>query len=141
MFIKRHPRESRHSPHMRHPRHRTHTRHLALAAVAVVVAMVAAACSSSSAPPGSGGGGKPIKGGTASIALPPNTTYNWIFPFYAITNSSVYNGQQFQWLMFRPLYMFGNNSNTSVLINYPLSPANPPKYSNGGKTVTITMKG
>ena len=53
----------------------------------------------------------------------------------------MYNGQQFQWLMFRPLYMFGNNTNTSVLINYPLSPANPPMYSNGGKTVTVTMKG
>jgi peptide/nickel transport system substrate-binding protein len=112
-----------------------------LAAVAVVVAMVAAACSSGGAPPGSGGGGKPIKGGTASIALPAGITYNWIFPFYAITNASVYNSQQFQWLMFRPLYMFGNNTNTSVLINYPLSPANAPKYSNGGKTVTITMKG
>ena len=53
----------------------------------------------------------------------------------------MYNAQQFQWLMVRPLYMFGNNSNTSVLINYPLSPANQPVYSNGGKTVTVTMKG
>ena len=53
----------------------------------------------------------------------------------------MYNGQQFQWLMFRPLYMFGNNTNTSVLINYPLSPANAPTYSNGGKTVTVKMKG
>ncbi|HEY3952723.1 MAG TPA: ABC transporter substrate-binding protein [Streptosporangiaceae bacterium] len=26
-------------------------------------------------------------------------------------------------------------------INYPLSPASPPVYSNGGKTVTVTMKG
>jgi peptide/nickel transport system substrate-binding protein len=108
----------------------------------MVVALVAAACSSSGAPPGSGGSsGKPVKGGTASVALPAGITYNWIFPFYAITNASVYNSQQFQWLMVRPLYMFGNNSNTSVLINYPLSPANQPKYSNGGKTVTVTMKG
>jgi peptide/nickel transport system substrate-binding protein len=103
--------------------------------------MVAAACSSSPAPPGGTSGGKPVKGGTASVALPAGITYNWIFPFYAITNASVYNAQQFQWLMFRPLYMFGNNTNTSVLINYPLSPANQPKYSNGGKTVTVTMKG
>ena len=68
--------------------------------------------------------GKPVKGGTVSVALPAGVTYNWIFPFYAITNASVYNSQQFQWLMVRPLYMFGNNTNTSVLINYPLSPAN-----------------
>jgi peptide/nickel transport system substrate-binding protein len=103
--------------------------------------MVAAACSSSPAPPGSSSGGKPVKGGTASVALPAGITYNWIFPFYAITNASVYNSQQFQWLMFRPLYMFGNNTNSDVLINYPLSPANQPKYTNSGKTVTITMKG
>ncbi|HEU5419442.1 MAG TPA: hypothetical protein VFV41_17260, partial [Streptosporangiaceae bacterium] len=68
-------------------------------------------------------------------------TYNWIFPFYAITNASVYNSEQFQWLMYRPLYMFGNNTNNNVAINYPLSPANKPAYSNGGKTVTVTMKG
>ena len=116
-------------------------RHLAWLAAAVVAALTAAACSSSGAPPGSGSGGKPVKGGTATIALPANVTYNWIFPFYPITNASVYNAQQFQWLMVRPLYMFGNNSNTSVLINYPLSPANQPVYSNGGKTVTVTMKG
>ena len=42
--------------------------------------------------------------------------------------------------MYRPLYMFGNNG-PSVAVNYPLSPANAPVYSNGGKTVTITMKG
>jgi peptide/nickel transport system substrate-binding protein len=66
---------------------------------------------------------------------------HWIFPFYAITNSSVYNSEQFQWLMYRPLYMFGNNTNDNVGINYPLSPANAPTYSNGGKTVVVNMKG
>jgi peptide/nickel transport system substrate-binding protein len=112
---------------------------LAGVAVVAVAAMVAAGCSSSSTPPSSTG--KAVKGGTASIALPAGITYNWIFPFYAITNASVYNGQQFQWLLYRPLYMFGNNTNTSVTINYPLSTANPPVYSNGGKTVSVTMKG
>src|SRR5215471_3953293 len=115
-------------------------RRLAGVAVVAVAAMVAVSCSSSSTPPSSSGG-KLVKGGTATVALPAGVTYNWIFPFYAITNASVYNGQQFQWLMYRPLYMFGNNTTTSVLINYPLSPANAPVYSNGGKTVTITMKG
>ena len=106
-----------------------------------IAALTVAACSSSGAPPGSGSSGPPVTGGTATIALPANVSYSWIFPFYAITNSGVYNGQQFQWLMFRPLYMFGNNTDTSVLINYPLSPASAPVYSNGGKTVTVTMKG
>jgi peptide/nickel transport system substrate-binding protein len=120
-------------------------RKLRLGAVAAVgvVSLVAAACSSS----GSGGGsssassGTPVNGGTATVALPAGVTNNWIFPFYAITNSSVYNSNQFQWMFYRPLYMFGNNTNTNVTINYPLSPANPPDYTNGGKTVVINMKG
>jgi peptide/nickel transport system substrate-binding protein len=115
------------------------TQRLAGVAVVAVAAMVAVGCSSSTPPPS--GAGKVVKGGTALVALPAGVTYNWIFPFYAITNASVYNGQEFQWLMYRPLYMFGNNTNTSVIINYPLSTANPPVYSNGGKTVTVTMKG
>jgi peptide/nickel transport system substrate-binding protein len=121
-------------------------RKLRLGAVAAVgvVSLVAAACSSSGSS-GSGSNsassGVPIKGGTATVALPAGVTNNWIFPFYAITNSSVYNSNQFQWMFYRPLYMFGNNTNTNVTINYPLSPANPPDYTNGGKTVVINMKG
>ena len=121
-------------------------RKLRLAAVAVLaaVAMVAAACSSSgsSSPSGSStSGGAAVSGGTANISLPAGVTYSWIYPFYSITNASVYNDNQFQWLMYRPLYFFGNNTANDVSINYPLSPANPPVYSNGGKTVTVTMKG
>jgi peptide/nickel transport system substrate-binding protein len=119
---------------------------LRFAAVAVLaaVAMVAAACSSSSSTSPSGsstGSGAPTTGGTATIALPAGVTYNWIDPFYAITNASVYDDEEFQWLMYRPLYFFGNNTNTDVGINYSLSPANAPVYSNGGKTVAVSMKG
>src|SRR5580700_848756 len=120
-------------------------RKLRLAAVAVTaaVALTAAACSSSgtSSTTGSSTSGTPVSGGTASVALPAGVTYSWIFPFYAITNASVYNDEQFQFLMYRPLYMFGGNSNTSVSVNYGLSPANPPVYSNGGKTVVVNLKG
>jgi peptide/nickel transport system substrate-binding protein len=119
-------------------------RKLRLAGVAAIaaLALAAAGCASgSSSSTGSSSSGTPVKGGTASIALPPGTTLSWIFPFYAITNSSVYNSEQFQWLMFRPLYMFGNNTANDVAINYPLSPANAPVYTNGGKTVAVTMKG
>ncbi len=118
-------------------------RKLRLAAIgaAAAIAMVAAGCSSGSSSSSSSAGGTPVSGGTAKVALPAGVTYNWIFPFYAITNASVYNSEQFQWLMYRPLYMFGNNTTTSVSVNYPLSPANPPVYSNGGKTVVINMKG
>ena len=51
------------------------------------------------------------------------------------------NYEDFQYLMVRPLYMFGGNSNTSISVNYPLSPASAPVYSNGGKTVVINLKG
>src|SRR5215831_3306511 len=119
-------------------------RKLRFAAVAVLaaVAMVAAACSSNTASPsGSSTSGAAVAGGTASISLPAGVTYSWIYPFYAITNASVYNDNQFQWLMYRPLYFFGGNTDNDVSVNYPLSPANQPVYSNGGKTVTVTMKG
>jgi peptide/nickel transport system substrate-binding protein len=115
------------------------TRRLAGVAVVAVAATLAAGCSSSSTPPSSSGG-KAVKGGTATVAVISGSQANWIFPFVPIAYYSVYNSQEFQWLLYRPLYMFGNNG-TSTTVNYPLSPANAPVYSNGGKTVTINMKG
>ncbi len=116
-------------------------RHLATVAAVGVMALIAAGCSSSGSPASSGSSGAVVKGGTATMALPPGITNDWIFPFYAITNSSVYNSNEFQWMFYRPLYMFGANSNTNVTVNYPLSPADPPVYENGGKTVVVNMKG
>jgi peptide/nickel transport system substrate-binding protein len=119
-----------------------HKLRLAAVAVAAAVAMVAASCSSSGNNSSSTSTpGQAVQGGTARVALPAGVTYDWIFPFYAITNASVYQEEQFQFLMYRPLYMFGNNTLTSVSVNYPLSPANQPTYSNGGKTVVVDMKG
>ena len=102
-------------------------RKMRLAAItgAVAVALIAAGCSSSGSPASSSSSGAAVKGGTATVALPAGVTNNWIFPFYAITNASVYNDNQFQWMFYRPLYLFGNNTNTSVTVNYPLSPADP----------------
>jgi peptide/nickel transport system substrate-binding protein len=116
------------------------TRRLAGIAVVAVAAMVAAGCSSSSSSAPPGGAATATKGGTATVAFLSGGTPNWIFPFVPIAYYSVYNSQQFQWLMYRPLYLFGDNG-TATSINIPLSPANAPVYSNGGKTVTITMKG
>jgi peptide/nickel transport system substrate-binding protein len=116
-------------------------RKLRLAGVAAMaaLAMAAAGCGSSgsSSPPAAAG--KAVKGGTVTWAEPPGAQPNFIWPFTPITNYSTYNSQGFQWLMYRPLYMFGGD-NDSVAVNYPLSPANAPVYSNGDKTVTITLK-
>jgi peptide/nickel transport system substrate-binding protein len=114
--------------------------------VATGIALLAAgiaACSSSAAPPGASSApptGAKQAGGVATVALPADTIPNYIFPFVSIANSSVYNTNQFQDLMYRPLYIFGGN-NTSLSANYALSPANAPVYTDGGKTVTVTMKG
>ena len=116
---------------------------LRVAAVGVAAAaLIAAGCSSGGGGSSTGASSGPkVAGGTATVALPALVTNSWVFPFYAITNASVYNTNQFQWLMYRPLYMFGNNTGTSVNINYPLSLASAPVYSNGGKTVVVNMKG
>ena len=121
---------------------------LAQAAAAGTAALLAAgiaACSSSgSSSPGASASasatGTKIAGGTVTIALPPSVTNTFIWPFIPLDQSSTYDTIQWQWLMYRPLYMFGDNGQ-SVAVNYPLSPAEEPVYSDGGKTVTITMKG
>jgi peptide/nickel transport system substrate-binding protein len=79
-------------------------------------------------------------GGTATYALPQGVTLRYIFPFHPAVSESEYDTRGFQELMYRPLYYFGGNDN-SVAVNYPLSTAHAPVYSDGGKTVTITMKG
>jgi peptide/nickel transport system substrate-binding protein len=79
-------------------------------------------------------------GGTARVALPAGVTLSYIDPFTPLVNANEYNAEGFQMLLYRPLYMFGNNGN-SVAVNYPISPANAPVYSPDGKTVTISMKG
>ena len=121
-------------------------RALSIGAVGAAAAVVLAAC---------GGGGtttntgatattRPThisKGGTAYWAEAPNATPNWILPFASLTYFSVANLTQFQELMFRPLYFFGQVTSTNPTVNFPLSPANAPQWSNGNKTVTIKMKG
>jgi peptide/nickel transport system substrate-binding protein len=113
------------------------------AAAALIVGI--AACSSAAAPPGgssasSSSSAATTAGGVATVALPPNVSLNYIFPFVPLADASEYNTLGFQELMYRPLYYFGGNNN-SLSVNYPLSTADAPVYSDGGKTVTITMKG
>jgi len=101
-------------------------------------ALALSACSSSSSPAPSHGAA--VKGGTATYGWISGQSPTWIWPFIPIADESVPNGQNFEYMMYRPLYMFGNNG-TSVQVDYPLSPAGTPVYSDGGKTVTIRLKG
>jgi peptide/nickel transport system substrate-binding protein len=82
--------------------------------------------------------------GTAGAATPtsatwaeaPQATPNFILPFYPAQLCSVNNVEQFQFLMFRPLYWFGVG--TSPNVNTSLSLGETPKFS--GDTVTVALK-
>jgi peptide/nickel transport system substrate-binding protein len=124
-----------------------------LAALAVVGVTALAACGSSGGGGGGGGnagnvngafGSAPPATGTAkagrtiTVAEPPNATPTWIFPITPGANGSVYTAYSFQYEFWRPLYWLVNGVAPKELPADSL--ANTPKWSNGDKTVTFTMK-
>jgi peptide/nickel transport system substrate-binding protein len=117
---------------------RRRTPRLAGLAVLAAAALVATACGGSSGN-SPAAGGTAVKGGTATVPFLTGTQPNWIFPFESLAYFSTYNGNM-QGMMYRPLYWFGGE-NTSPTLDASLSTASLPVYSNGGKTVTITLKG
>lgn len=80
-------------------------------------------------------------GGVVYWAEAPATTPNEIFLFTSQQYCSVANRTQFQELMFRPFYRFGAHATASPSVDLTTSLANPPAWSNGGKTVTVNLKG
>ena len=129
-----------------------------VAGVALAVASITAlaACSSSGS---SGGGntnsgkvtvpggigsvplaasGAKIKAGTITWGMQPGATPTWIFPLVPSAQNTVYNQFTFSWEMWRPLYWQANG--VVPEIEQDMSVANMPQYSNGNKTLTITMK-
>jgi peptide/nickel transport system substrate-binding protein len=122
------------------------------AVLAIAGVTVLAACGKSS--PGSSGGGgiagpsgafgtAPAAsgtphGGTVTVAEPPGATPNWILPLTPGANNSVYTAFSFQYEMWRPLYWFVNG--VAPKETPAMSLAQEPKFSNGDKTITITMK-
>lgn len=77
-------------------------------------------------------------GGTATLALPPGTTPDFIFPLVDGAHYSVANIEQFQRLMWRPLYMYGKNG--KPVLNESISLAQTPVFTNGNTRVKITLK-
>ncbi|HUJ54572.1 MAG TPA: ABC transporter substrate-binding protein [Gaiellaceae bacterium] len=111
----------------------------AVAASAVVAVLALAACGGGSSAGGTTGAtGQATSGGTVYFAEGAQAAPNYIFPFAALQYFSTTNLNQFQMLMYRPLYWFGKGATPDL--NLPLSLANAPKYSDGGKTITVTMK-
>lgn len=114
-------------------------RSIRFTAVAAVAAALLAACgSTSSSSTSTSSSAQPIKGGTAYFAEQPGATPSYIFPITPSSNFSVNNLAQFQILMYRPLYYFGVGNKAEI--NYNLSIADKPVFSNGDKTVTVTLK-
>ncbi len=77
--------------------------------------------------------------GTIIAAEGATANPNYIFPYANCNVFSVANMNQFQMLMYRPLYWFGLGASTAYVPS--LSVANTPVASNGGKTYTINLKG
>lgn len=115
---------------------------VALTALGVAATLAVSACSSGS---GSGSGSTSgtsasaaASGGSASFALPPDATPNWIFPIATPAHLASYNStiQSEMWL---PLYGYDTNSGT-LAYDPAISAAEQPVYSNNDTTVTITLR-
>ena len=117
-------------------RSRFRVRGRVLAVGAALVALVAAGCSSSSNNTSAPTGGTAVQGGTAVWAEQPSAPPTYIFPYVNSANISNTNLFNFQYLMYRPLYWFGQNG--QPVVNNSLSLANEPTVS--GRTLTITLK-
>jgi peptide/nickel transport system substrate-binding protein len=75
--------------------------------------------------------------GTITFAEPPSATPTWIMPIIPGANNSVFTVLSFDFLMWRPLYWTVNGVEPTV--NTSMSLAASPKWSNGDKTVSVTM--
>jgi peptide/nickel transport system substrate-binding protein len=107
-------------------------------AATIALVVVLSACG------GSGGSthkqGKPTSGGELTFAEQPGAIPTYIFPLYDGANSQNANITYLQPLMWRPLYWFGHPDSSAATVNYPYSMAAPPVYSDGHKTITMTLK-
>jgi peptide/nickel transport system substrate-binding protein len=77
--------------------------------------------------------------GTITFAEAPGAAPDWIFPYTGYQDFSASNINQFQELMYRPLYFFGLGTTTAYAPS--LSLADTPVLANGNKTVIINLKG
>jgi peptide/nickel transport system substrate-binding protein len=112
-------------------RSRLHSKIMAAGVAVAACALVAAGCNGNSAV-----GNTPVNGGTAVFAEPPSSPPTYIFPFMSSSVISDVNLFDFQYLMYRPLYWFGNGDQPTA--SYSLSLAYPPTFN--GDKVTVTLR-
>ncbi len=82
--------------------------------------------------------GTKVAGGTVYFTEGSDSTPNYIFPMTSAQVCSTTNINQLIEMMYRPLYWYGNNYRPTVDYNYSIGEA--PVFSDGNKTVTITLK-
>lgn len=115
---------------MKHPSKMRLSITLAAVASALSIGLIAPTISSAAAAPK----------GVITIAEAPQATPNFILPFTSSGDGfSVANMNQFQMMMYRPLFWFGAPGSAAYVPS--LSIGKTPVVSNGGKTFTITTKG
>ncbi len=83
------------------------------------------------------GSGAKVTGGTITFAEFPSSPPNYIFPLYAPQYCGVNNIDELDYLLYRPLYWYGNNYSPTV--DYNASIGQKPVFSNGDKTVTVHL--
>lgn len=110
---------------MRHPLRFTWS------AAFLITATLSAAALSSTEPAGAAS--------VLSIGEAPGAAPTSIFPLAGCEQDSLNNVQEFQDLMFRPLYWYGLSGSTALQPS--LSPAAPPTANAAGTVVTVSMKG
>ncbi|MGH3537746.1 MAG: hypothetical protein ACRDQJ_05495, partial [Pseudonocardiaceae bacterium] len=99
-----------------------------------ITVLIAAGCAGQTTP----SSGRPVEGGIATFAEPANTTPNYIFPFMSVVYFSVTAISDFQSLMYRPLYWFGDNG--QPVLNDKLSLADYPTFSDDNRTVIVKLR-
>jgi peptide/nickel transport system substrate-binding protein len=82
--------------------------------------------------------GTRVAGGTVTFAEAPDSPPNYIFPGVSPEFCSIANVTNFNTLMYRPLYWYGNDYTPTV--DYDYSVGNQPVWSDNDRTVTITLK-
>jgi peptide/nickel transport system substrate-binding protein len=130
-----------------------------LLALGLVTALVLAACGSSTTSSGGGGtssaaptsvptsgpgltspttgSGARIKGGTVYFTEGSQAPPTYIFPLYDFAECTTTNSNQFEDLMYRPLYWYGNNYRPTIDYNYSIG--QQPVFSNNDRTITIHL--
>jgi peptide/nickel transport system substrate-binding protein len=83
------------------------------------------------------GSGSKISGGTVYFSEAADSPPNYIFPMYAPQYCGINNIDELNFLLYRPLYWYGNDYKPTVDYNYSIGKA--PAVSNGGKTYTISL--